>query len=325
MTDSDPINIPTVSGVVDIDVDTAYTQIKDMRIHGAGRIARLAASALKNYVENTNNSDREQFYNDIMKNGAKLRSARPTAVSLPNGVNIVLASTKKSYNAGDSADNIKEATIKAAEQFVHDSLDAYNKIGEYGGKRIRNGDTVITICNSEAAISVLKAAHDMGKGIKIICCETRPLFQGHKTAATLSKHGCDVTIIIDSAARRFVEKADRAVCGADAVAVNGAVVNKIGTSQLAAVAHEARVKLMAAAETYKFYAGTMYGELTEIEERDATEVCSEEYLKAYPNIKIRNPVFDVTPPENIDVIITEKGIIPPSGASTIIKELIQLM
>ena len=99
----------------------------------------------------------------------------------------------------------------------------------------------------------------MGKGIKIICCETRPLFQGHKTAATLSKHGCDVTIIIDSAARRFVEKADRAVCGADAVAVNGAVVNKIGTSQLAAVAHEARVKLMAAAETYKFYADTMYG------------------------------------------------------------------
>ena len=91
MTDSDPINIPTVSGVVDIDVDTAYTQIKDMRIHGAGRIARLAASALKNYVENTNNSDREQFYNDIMKNGEKLRSARPTAVSLPNGVNIVLA------------------------------------------------------------------------------------------------------------------------------------------------------------------------------------------------------------------------------------------
>ena len=124
MSKSEPINIPTVSGVVDIDVDTAYTQIKDMRIHGAGRIARLAASALKNYVENTNNSDREQFYNDIMKNGAKLRSARPTAVSLPNGVNIVLASTKKSYNAGDSADNIKEATIKAAEQFVHDSLDA---------------------------------------------------------------------------------------------------------------------------------------------------------------------------------------------------------
>ncbi|MGE4595347.1 MAG: S-methyl-5-thioribose-1-phosphate isomerase, partial [Nitrososphaerales archaeon] len=198
-------------------------------------------------------------------------------------------------------------------------------IGEYGGKRIRNGDTVITICNSEAAISILKKAHDMGKGIKIICCETRPLFQGHKTAATLSKHGCDVTIIIDSAARKFIDKVDRAVCGADAVAVNGALVNKIGTSQLAAIAHESRVKLMAAAETYKFYADTMYGELTEIEERDATEICSEEYLKAYPNIKIRNPVFDVTPPENIDVIVTEKGIIPPSAAHLVIKDLIELM
>ena len=325
MSKSEPINIPTVSGVVDIDVDTAYTEIKDMRIHGAGRIARLAASALKNFTENSNVSDRDEFFNNLMTAGEKLRSARPTAVSLPNGVNIVLASSKKSYNSGASSGDIKEATIKAAEQFVHNSLDAYNKIGEYGGKRIRNGDTVITICNSEAAISILKKAHDMGKGIKIICCETRPLFQGHKTAATLSKHGCDVTIIIDSAARRFIDKVDRAVCGADAVAVNGAVVNKIGTSQLAAVAHESRVKLMAAAETYKFYADTMYGELTEIEERDATEICSEEYLKAYPNIKIRNPVFDVTPPENIDVIVTEKGIIPPSAAPLVIKDLIELM
>ena len=325
MSKSEPINIPTVSGVVDIDVDTAYTEIKDMRIHGAGRIARLAASALKNFTENSNVSDRDEFFNNLMTAGEKLRSARPTAVSLPNGVNIVLASSKKSYNSGASSGDIKEATIKAAEQFVHNSLDAYNKIGEYGGKRIRNGDTVITICNSEAAISILKKAHDMGKGIKIICCETRPLFQGHKTAATLSKHGCDVTIIIDSAVRKFIDKVDRAVCGADAVAVNGALVNKIGTSQLAAVAHESRVKLMAAAETYKFYADTMYGELTEIEERDATEICSEEYLKAYPNIKIRNPVFDVTPPENIDVIVTEKGIIPPSAAPLVIKDLIELM
>tara|TARA_B100000949_G_scaffold215870_1_gene212379 strand:- start:1803 stop:2780 length:978 start_codon:yes stop_codon:yes gene_type:complete len=325
MSKSEPINIPTVSGVVDIDVDTAYTQIKDMRIHGAGRIARLAASALKNFVDNSKVSDRDQFFKNIMDSGEKLRSARPTAVSLPNGVNIVLASTKKSYNLGDSLDDIKEVTINAAEKFVHDSLDAYNKIGEYGGKRIRNGDTVITICNSEAAISVLKNAHDTGKGIKIVCCETRPLFQGHKTAATLAKHGCDVTIIIDSAVRKFIDKIDRAVCGADAVAVNGALVNKIGTSQLAAIAHEARVKLMAAAETYKFYPDTMFGELTPIEERDATEVCSEEYLKTYPNIKVRNPVFDVTPPENIDVIVTEKGIIPPANASLIIKELIELL
>ena len=73
---------------------------------------------------------------------------------------------------------------------------------------------------------------------------------------------------------------------------------------------------------WKYADGTS---LTEIEERDATEVCSEEYLKAYPNIKIRNPVFDVTPPENIDVIVTEKGIIPPSAASLVIKDLIELM
>jgi len=114
MSKSDPINIPTVSGVVDIDVDTAYTQIKDMRIHGAGRIARLAASSLKNFVDNSNISDRDQFYKNIMAAGEKLRSARPTAVSLPNGVSLVLAATKKSYNSGDSLDDLKEVTIRSA-------------------------------------------------------------------------------------------------------------------------------------------------------------------------------------------------------------------
>jgi ribose 1,5-bisphosphate isomerase len=113
-----------------------------------------------------------------------------------------------------------------------------------------------------------------------------------------------------------MKKIDKVVIGADSIAANGAVVNKIGTSQLALIAHEARALFFVAAESYKFHPQTLVGELVEIEERDATEVVNP---KEFPGIKIRNPAFDVTPPEYIDLIITEKGIIPPQAAFTLLE------
>ena len=113
---------------------------------------------------------------------------------------------------------------------------------------------------------------------------------------------------------------DLVVVGSDAITVNGAVVNKIGTSQIALAAHEARTKVMVAAETYKFAARTILGELIEIEERSGSEVLPDEIAKEFPFVTVRNPSFDVTPPQYIDLIITEEGAIPPAMAFTIIRE-----
>jgi ribose 1,5-bisphosphate isomerase len=110
---------------------------------------------------------------------------------------------------------------------------------------------------------------------------------------------------------------DKIIVGADSIAANGAVVNKIGTSQIALAAHEARVLFFVAAESYKFHPQTLVGELIEIEERDPKEIWDS---KKFPGVRIRNPAFDVTPPDYIDLIITERGIIPPQAAYTVLQE-----
>jgi ribose 1,5-bisphosphate isomerase len=110
-------------------------------------------------------------------------------------------------------------------------------------------------------------------------------------------------------------RTDMVIVGADAIATNGAVINKIGTSQLALAAREARVPLTVCAESYKFSPLTLGGELVEIEERDPSEVAEP---GDFPGVKISNPVFDATPPEYVDVIVTELGVIPPGAAYEII-------
>jgi len=141
--------------------------------------------------------------------------------------------------------------------------------------------------------------------------------QGLISARQLTKAGIPTTLIVDSAVRHFIRDINKVIVGADSIAANGAVINKVGTSQLALIAHEARVLFFVAAESYKFHPGTLVGRLVEIEERGPNEIVNP---KRFPGVKIRNPVFDVTPPEYIDLIITERGIVPPSAAYTLLQE-----
>jgi ribose 1,5-bisphosphate isomerase len=117
-----------------------------------------------------------------------------------------------------------------------------------------------------------------------------------------------------------MKEVDLVVMGADAVMANGSVINKIGTSHLALAAHEARKNVIIAAETYKFSPKSLLGELIEIEERNSSEVIADEKLREFSNVSVKNPAFDVTPREYIDLICTEAGAIPPEMAYIIIKE-----
>ncbi len=288
--------------------------IREMRIRGAGRIARAAAEALKIYAEDFSGS-RDEFIQGVEKVKEYLLDTRPTAVSLRNAVYYVVNRMK-----GESVDELRESVIRNAEEFITLSKEAVKKIGKFGAQRIRDGSTILTHCNSSAALEVIIQAHRSGKEIKVFNTETRPWLQGHITSRRLAEEGIDVTMIVDSAVRYFMRDIDVVVVGADTIASNGAVINKIGTSQIALVAHEARVPFMVAAETYKFSPETVIGKLVEIEERPAEEIADP---KEFPGVKFRNPVFDATPPEYIDAIITEVGIISPYIAYQIIKEVMQ--
>ncbi|WP_297497885.1 ribose 1,5-bisphosphate isomerase [Thermococcus sp.] len=296
-------------------------KIKSMEIRGAGTIARAAARALMIQAEQSKARTVDEFWDEMKKAAKILYETRPTAVSLPNALRYVMHRGKITYSSGADLEQLKFIVINAAKEFIHNSENAVKRIGEIGAKRVEEGDIIMTHCHSKAAISVMKRAWDMGKDIKVIVTETRPKWQGKITARELAEYGIPVIYVVDSAARHYMKMTDKVVMGADSITVNGAVINKIGTALIAVTAKEHRVWTMIAAETYKFHPETMLGQLVEIEMRDPTEVIPEDELKTWPkNITVWNPAFDVTPPEYVDVIITERGVIPPSAAIDILKE-----
>lgn len=289
-------------------------KIRTMEIRGAGKIARSAAAALRDYSLRIRTSDIKEF-NDKMKAASRiLADTRPTAVSLPNAIRAVMRYENSSVE--EAKDSIREL----ADEFIINSENAVRKIGEIGARRVRDGDIIMTHCNSSAAISIMTAAHDSGKEIQVIATESRPRLQGHLTIKQLNEKGIKTSIIVDSAVRYFMKEVDLVIMGADAVTVNGSVINKIGTSQLALAAHEARKNVIIAAETYKFNPKSLLGELVEIEERSSTEVISDEALEGLLNVSVRNPAFDVTPREYVDLICTEVGAVPPEMAYVIIRD-----
>ncbi len=303
------------------DVRDIAEKIRSMEIRGAGKIARYAAYALQMQAEKSGARDPEELWNEMKEAARLLFETRPTAVSLPNALRYVMYRGKMAYSGGADVEQLRFAIITAAKEFIHNSKSAVKRIGEIGAKRIEEGDVIMTHCHSKAAISVMKTAHDQGKNIKVIVTETRPKWQGKITAKELAEYGIPVIYVVDSAARHYMKMTDKVVMGADSITANGAVINKVGTALIALTAKEHRVWTMIAAETYKFHPETMLGQLVEIEMRDPAEVIPEDELKTWPkNIEVWNPAFDVTPPEYVDVIITERGIISPYTAVDILKE-----
>ncbi|RLI88940.1 MAG: ribose 1,5-bisphosphate isomerase [Archaeoglobales archaeon] len=290
-------------------VEDAAKKIRTMEVRGAARIARFAAETLKLFAESINGD-----FDEKMKKAAEiLLKTRPTAVSLYNSVNYVLR-----YE-GENEEEKRKNAIKRAEEFIKWIETAHEKIGEIGARRIRRNSVVMTHCNSSAALAVIKEAFKQGKVKEVFATESRPRMQGHLTIKELNEEGIPATLIVDSAVRYFMDDVDCVIVGADTITANGALINKIGTSQIALAAKEARVPFMVAAETYKFSPKTLFGELVIIEERDASEVAPPEIL-SLKGVKVRNPAFDATPRDYIDVIITEIGAIPPEMAYLVIKE-----
>jgi ribose 1,5-bisphosphate isomerase len=292
-----------------------------MRIRGAGRIARFSVKALEEFGTSLDVRMGTEFITKMKEAGELLKSARPTAVSLPNAVNYVLMNIDRESQSTSEVSVLKNMLKKYCKNFIMKSESAMERIGLMGSKRIQDGDIILTHCNSEAAISIILTAFKQKKDIRVFCTETRPRRQGLLTSSILAKEGIDVTLIIDSAVRFYMNKVDDVIVGADAISVNGAIVNKIGTSMVALAAKEARSRFIVAAESYKISPKTFFGELIPIEERPQKEVVSKDWADRNKGVKIVNPAFDITPPEYIDLIVTEYGVFPPQGILLLFKEI----
>ncbi len=297
--------------------------VEDVRIRqmrGGTIVTHAALTALRSAAQKSKAVSSKQFLAEIEENRNYLTRIRAASIPLSNGLRYVVSEAQEAAGRGTAVEELKNVVSKAVSTFDNRLEESIGRIAEIGARRLREGDVILTHSYSSSVIAILRKAHEEGKNLRVFVTETRPELEGRDVARELAETGLETTLIIDSAVAHFVKDADKVLVGAEAVSANGAVVNKIGTATIAAVAHGARVRVFVAASTYKFSPETMLGELIEIEERDPSYVLNNSELKHLRGLSVRNPAFDVTSPEDIDLIITERGVIPPQAAIMIVRE-----
>ncbi len=297
--------------------EETIANIASGRIYGSTEVALAVLEDIRSEVSRGPRGF-AQFLLDYVP---RYLAARPTSIALLNAVREFLSSYLRAVRSGRSTDEVVPGII---ESILSARMAAKSAIAEIGARRLKDGESVLMHSYSRTAMGIVrKAAEELGLRLSVYVTESRPIGEGLKAAEELARigEGVRVKVMVDSAVRYFMKDVDRVIVGADAVAANGAVVNKVGTSVVALAAKEARVNFYVAAETYKFSPKTLIGELVPIEFRDPVEVVGREWLQEHPNVEVLNPVFDVTPAEYIDAIITERGITAPQAIPLLIREI----
>lgn len=278
--------------------------IETMRTRGAAEIGKQAALALAHAAQAYHGDSVVGLQVDLIEAARLLASARPTAVTLRNALNHVLSALDGARTVSTARAQLR----RSAQAYVRDVEAAKGLIAAAGAKLLRTDRAVLTHCHSTLAQAVLVEAARKNRRLRVFSTETRPFRQGLITSRNLAQAGVDVTLILDSAATYILEteKVSKIVLGADTITADGTVYNKIGTRQLCIVAQHLKVPVLVCAETQKFSPYSLRGEPVPIEERNAREVADPEDV---PGVRIRNPVFDATPPRYVHRYVTEKGVL----------------
>ena len=282
-------------------------KIRKLQVQGARNVAIAAVKAIQTQAEQTKAKTKAQFLGELKEAQTIFSASRETEPLMRNAIHWILTQAQGANT--EKVAELRRLVVSAASQFLSDLDASRERTAEIGAKRILDGMVIFTHCHSSTVTRLLAKAKADGKNFKVICTETRPAYQGRITAREMVELGIETTFIVDSAARTFMGNVDVVIVGADAITSEGNVVNKIGSSGIAVLAHEARKPLYVVSELLKFDPATLQGECEKIEQRSPSEVWSE----APPKLLVRNPAFDVTPNRYIHGLICEEGIIPPQA------------
>ena len=323
----DQRRLPASLQVLDLrSVQEVAQAIRDMAVRGAPAIGATAAFGLALAAERSTAVEAGALLAELQGAAEQLRAARPTAVNLAWATERMLKRALRSEPGGPPG--IRRALVEEAELIAEQDIRINRQMGQHGAELIRDGDTLIHHCNTGAlatvdygtALGVILTAHEQGKAVHVLVDETRPRLQGARlTAWELEQYGIPYEIIADNAAGHFLGTGQVAAAfvGADRVAANGDVANKIGTYMLALAAHDNQVPFYVVAPTSTIDLKLPSGSEIPIEERDPSEVLGlsqDGHPVAPAESRARNPAFDVTPQRLVTAIVTEAGVIrPPYG------------
>ena len=308
-----------------------YNQIADairnLVVRGAPAIGVSGAFGLALAVLQSSATEKQQLMEDLEIAKKILLETRPTAVNLAWALDKIMDVAKNAH----TVDEIKSTVVETARRIADDDIQINILMGKNGSVLFDNNDTIMTHCNAGAlatvgygtALGVIRAIQESGKNIKVIATETRPVQQGSRlTAFELQHDGIDVSLIPDTAVGYTMANGlvNKIIVGADRILRTGHVYNKIGTYQVATMAKQHNIPFYVAAPLSTFDMSSNPKDVI-IEQRDASEVTGIGDTKTAPDgINVINPAFDMTPPELISGIITEKGVAKPPLQESI-KEL----
>jgi methylthioribose-1-phosphate isomerase len=302
--------------------------IERLIVRGAPAIGVAAAFGMSLAANSSKAKTPKALLGELKLAYDRLRSTRPTAVNLAWALDQIMNEAASKNNVED----IKKSIILSSLNMAKEDITKNKKLGKNGADILRNDEVILTHCNAGSlatvtygtALGVLRAANDMGKKIRVIATETRPVMQGSRlTAFELDHYGIDFSLISDTAVGHLMSKGiiNRVIVGADRILKTGHVYNKIGTYQVAALAKRHDIPFYVAAPISTFDLTSNVNDVV-IEERNKSELMKMgNKLLAPKGIKVFNPAFDVTPPELITGIITEKGILRPPYEESISKEI----
>jgi len=290
--------------------------IKNLRIRGAPALGVAAAFGLALIGEKNKSRTKIEVIKKLKEAGSMLKKTRPTAVNLSWAVERVLSSAINSNNPSKTA-------VEEALKIYNENKKADAQIAKHGAKLIKDGDVILTHCNTGAlataghgtALGVIKEAWRQGKKIRVIADETRPLLQGARlTAFELAEEKIPFKVICDSAAGFFMKNNEisKVIVGADRIARNGDTANKIGTYMLAVLAKEQGLKFYVAAPSSTIDYSIKTGDEIKIEFRKREEIEFFNRKRILPKkAEVLNPAFDITPAKYITAFITEEGVVKP--------------
>ncbi len=299
--------------------------IRDMVVRGAPAIGAAAGFGLALAAFESSASQVSDLRADLELAAHELKAARPTAVNLGWALDRIL---RKTSQVQGNADDLRQAVLAEARRIADEDVEINKRMAAHGAELIADGDVVVHHCNTGAlatvdwgtALGVIRMAHEQGKNVHVLVDETRPRLQGARlTAWELEQYGISYEIISDNMAGFFLSsgKVNKVFFGADRVAANGDVANKIGTYMLALAANDNHVPVYAVVPTSTIDLSLEHGSLIPIEERPQEEVLGLTFLGeqvAPQTAKARNPAFDITPHRLLTAIVTENGVVYPPFA-----------
>ncbi|CAD6368442.1 Methylthioribose-1-phosphate isomerase [metagenome] len=307
-----------------------YNQVADairtLVVRGAPAIGVSGAFGLALASLQSKATTKEELLSDLEKARKILFETRPTAVNLKWGLDKIMTVA----SSGNTIEQIKQSVINESKKMAEEDIEINKSMGKNGSVLFDDNDTIMTHCNAGAlatvaygtALGVIRATRESGKNVKVIATETRPIQQGSRLTAFELKHdGFDVSLIPDTAVGYSMANGlvNKVIVGADRIVRTGHVFNKIGTYQVATMAKQHGIPFYVAAPLSTFDMKSDAKDVI-IEMRKGVEVTGIGDKKTAPDdINVINPAFDMTPPELISGIITEKGVAKPPFEESIKK------